>query len=172
MFGEFKPENIRAADILSLQKAWKGEALFNEFPYNEHNRKGTAKGVVVGGNLAILAHLSGSDSQIDTDGKILFIEDVGEYLYNIDRLLLNLKRAGMLSGLKGLICGGFSDMKDTERPFGQDIYEIIKEKVEEYNYPVCFDFPAGHIDVNYTLQLGLEHEFSVSTKTTILKAIL
>jgi muramoyltetrapeptide carboxypeptidase len=172
MCGAFKPENLRNADILSLQKAWKGEALYNEFPYNEHNKKGTAKGVVVGGNLAILAHLSGSNSQIDTDGKILFIEDVGEYLYNIDRLLLNLKRSGMLRGLKGLICGGFSDMKDTERPFGQDIYEIIKEKVEEYDYPVCFDFPAGHIDVNYTLQLGLEHEFSVSTKTTILKAIL
>lgn len=172
MCGAFKPDNIHNDDILSLQKAWMGTSLLNEFASNKHNRTGEAKGVVVGGNLAILAHLSGSVSQIDTKDKILFIEDVGEYLYNIDRLLLNLKRAGSLSHLKGLICGGFSDMKDTERPFGQDIFEIIKEKVAEYDYPVCFDFPAGHIDVNYTLQLGMEHELSVGVKRTSMKTLI
>ncbi len=86
-------------------------------------------GEVVGGNLAILAHLSGSRSQLDTAGKILFIEDIGEYLYNTDRLLLNLKRAGMLSRIKGLICGGFTDMQDTERPFGQNHSRNHQEKV-------------------------------------------
>jgi muramoyltetrapeptide carboxypeptidase len=172
MCGAFKMDTVHNEDILSLQKAWTGQALFNEFASNEHNRTGSAKGKLVGGNLAILAHLSGSVSQIDTDGKILFIEDVGEYLYNIDRMLLNLKRAGSLSKLKGLICGGFTDMKDTARPFGQDIYEIIKEKVAEYNFPVCFDFPAGHIDINFTIQLGMEHELSVDGKKTILKTIL
>jgi muramoyltetrapeptide carboxypeptidase len=172
MCGAFTEENIDSPPIQSLMKAWEGQSLLTEYQSNEHNRYGDATGILVGGNLAILAHLSGSDSQIDTDNKILFIEDIGEYLYNIDRLLLNLKRAGALSNIKGLICGGFSDMKDTERPFGENIYEIIKEKVETYDYPVCFDFPAGHIDNNFTLQFGIEHSLHVSSKSVSLKSIM
>lgn len=171
MCAAFKEDNEHSGPILSLLNSWKGEALEYNLSSNEHNREGKGKGILVGGNLAILAHLSGSVSQIDTDGKILFIEDVGEYLYNIDRLLLNLKRAGTLDNLQGLICGRFSDMKDTERPFGQDIFEIIKDKVSEYNYPVCFDFPAGHIDENFTLQLGKEHQLIIDSKKTLLEAL-
>jgi muramoyltetrapeptide carboxypeptidase len=171
MCAAFKADNAQSGDILSLQQAWLGQTLKYEFASNFHNRQGEAEGIVVGGNLAILAHLSGSSSQMDTDEKILFIEDVGEYLYNIDRLLLNLKRAGTLNHLKGLVCGGFSDMKDTDRPFGQEIYEIIMDKVSEYDYPVCFDFPAGHIDTNFTLQLGMKHALHVGNKTTMLQAL-
>lgn len=162
MCGAFKEDNATSPEILSVLRSWTGQAIDYPVAPNEHNRPGTARGIVVGGNLAILAHLSGSVSQMDTRDKILFIEDIGEYLYNIDRMLLNLKRAGMLAQLKGLICGGFTDIKDTERPFGQTIYEVIREKVAEYSYPVCFDFPAGHQDINYTLGLGMMHELEVS----------
>lgn len=171
MCAAFRHDNEHSGPILSLLRSWMGAAMEYELPSNEHNRAGEGNGILVGGNLAILAHLSGSVSQVNTDGKILFIEDVGEYLYNIDRLLLNLKRAGMLCNLQGLVCGGFSDMKDTERPFGQDIFEIIKEKVAGYDYPVCFDFPAGHIEENFTLQLGMHHHLMVNAGKTTLKAL-
>lgn len=172
MCAAFKQENDSSAPILSLLKSWDGQPLAYELPAHENNRMGEGQGILVGGNLAILAHLSGSASQINTDGKILFIEDVGEYLYNIDRMLINLKRTGMLDNLQGLVCGGFTDMKDTERPFGQNIYEIIRDKVAEYNYPVCFDFPAGHIDENFTLQLGREHQLSVGPGGTFLRTLV
>lgn len=162
MCGAFIEDNETHPHILSLQQAWTGEAIHYPLSHHEYNRAGEATGTLVGGNLAILAHLSGSVSQMDTSGKILFIEDIGEYLYNIDRMLWNLKRAGMLQDLKALICGGFTDMKDTERPFGQDIYEIIREKTDAYHYPVCFEFPAGHMDINYTLALGRQHRLVVS----------
>jgi muramoyltetrapeptide carboxypeptidase len=169
MCSAFVEDDDAHPHILSLQQFWRGEAVDYPLHPHEYNRLGTAKGSLVGGNLAILAHLSGSESQMNTEGKILFIEDIGEYLYNIDRMLLNLKRSGMLKDLKGLICGGFTDMKDTERPFGQNIYEIIREKVNEYHYPVCFDFPAGHIDVNYTLGMGLEYQLDVAINNVSFK---
>ncbi len=162
MCGAFQEDNTDSPWIGSVQQAWTGLSFDYPILPNQHNRSGTGSGIVIGGNLAMLAHVSGSVSQMDTHDKILFIEDIGEYLYNIDRMLINLKRSGLLKGLKGLICGGFTDMKDTERPFGQDIYEIVKEKVSEYDYPVCFDFPAGHQEPNYALSLGMAYELSVS----------
>lgn len=169
MCSAFKKDNATHPNILSVQRALTGQYIHYPISTHPYNKAGEAKAIVVGGNLAILAHLSGSPSQIDTAGKILFIEDIGEYLYNIDRMLLNLKRAGMLENLKGLICGGFTDIKDTERPFGQDIHAIIMEKVIEYDYPVCFDFPAGHIDANYALGLGLEYQLTVNESLVTLK---
>jgi muramoyltetrapeptide carboxypeptidase len=118
------------------------------------NRKGNAEGELVGGNLSILYALSGSISDINTNDKILFIEDLDEYLYHIDRMMMNLKRSGKLSYLKALIVGGMSDMKDNTVPFGKTAEEIIAEHVEEYSYPVCFGFPAGHIKNNYALKMG------------------
>lgn len=162
MCGAFAAATDLPDNIMSLQQTWTGQSFHFPIPTHEYNRPGQATAEVVGGNLAILAHLSGSKSQLDTTGKILFIEDIGEYLYNTDRMLFNLKRAGMLSGIKGLICGGFTDMKDTERPFGQTIYELIKDKVAEYDYPVCFDFPVGHQDLNYTLCLGKTYTLNVT----------
>lgn len=172
MCGAFKQADNLPDNLLSLQRAWTGAAYSFPVVPHEYNREGEASGEVVGGNLAILAHLSGSRSQLDTRGKILFIEDIGEYLYNTDRLLLNLKRAGMLSDIKGLICGGFTDMQDTERPFGQTIYEIIKDKVAAYDYPVCFDFPVGHQDLNYTLCLGQSYHLKVTAQSVLLDQVL
>lgn len=172
MCAAFKEDNATAPEIASLQQAWTGVPTAYPLQPTEYNRSGKGTGVLTGGNLAILAHLSGSVSQVDTRGKILFIEDIGEYLYNIDRMLMNLKRAGMLAGLKGLVCGGFTDMKDTERPFGQELQELIRDKVNEYDYPVCFDFPSGHQDINYTLRMGMEHELLVSDETVHLQLCL
>jgi muramoyltetrapeptide carboxypeptidase len=161
MCGAFKPETETADYILSLQKALCGHAL--QYPTMPHplNRTGQAQGVLTGGNLAILAHLTGSQSEVDTTGKILFIEDISEYLYAADRLLMNLKRAGKLHGLAALVVGSFTDMQDTERPFGQTIEEIVADKVREYNYPVCFGLQAGHQEVNFTLTLGAVHHLQV-----------
>ena len=108
----------------------------------------------MGGNLSLLIAASGSASDLDYAGKILFIEDVGEYLYSIDRMIRSLKRAGKLQRLAGLIAGGFTDVKDNDIPFGQTVPQIIMEAVKEYAYPVCFDFPAGHIPDNCSLVLG------------------
>lgn len=135
------------------------KALFNEpFDYQydslTRNRPGNAKGVLIGGNLTLLMVMAGSVSEMDYSGKILFLEDVGEYLYSIDRMMWNLKRAGKLSKLKGLIVGGFTELKDNDIPFGQTAAEIIAEHVEDYDFPVCFEFPAGHIENNHALILG------------------
>ncbi len=108
----------------------------------------------MGLNLSLLYALSASVSAIYTKGKILFIEDLDEYLYHVDRMMLNLKRSGKLSHLKALIVGGMTDMKDNAIPFGKTAEEIILDAVKEYKYPVCFGFPAGHIDTNLALYLG------------------
>ena len=143
-----------ATSVETLRKALFGEELAYHVPAHPLNRTGEGKGVLIGGNLAILVSLSGSVSDYDYTGKILFIEDVGEYLYSIDRLMYTLKRAGKLKHLAGLIVGGFTELKDNEIPFGQTAQEIIKAAVEAYDYPVCFDFPAGHVDDNWALVFG------------------
>jgi muramoyltetrapeptide carboxypeptidase len=125
----------------------------------------------VGGNLAMLAHLTGSDAQIDTVDKILFIEDIGEHLYHIDRMLLNLKRSGQLSKLKGLLIGSFTDIEDTDRPFGQTLEQIISDKVKEYDFPMAFNFACGHDEVNHTLVLGVPYKLVVGLDGTQLAMI-
>ena len=110
--------------------------------------------VVVGGNLSVLYSMLGSDLFPETDGKILFIEDLDEYLYHIDRMMMALKRAGKLANLKALLVGAFTDMHDNTIPFGMTAKEIIFEKVKEYGYPVIWDYSAGHIDNNLALILG------------------
>jgi len=151
------PVNIPDASLNSLEtlrKALFGEALNYHFDSHHLNRNGEANGVLVGGNLSLLAAASGSVSDINYSGKILFIEDVGEYLYSVDRMIRTLDRAGKLKNLAGLVLGGFSEIKDNDIPFGQTIPEIIMDVVAGYNYPVCFDFPAGHIPDNCSLILG------------------
>ena len=126
------------------------------------NRTGICEGELVGGNLTLLAHITGTKSGINTKNKILFIEDVGEYKYAIDRMLMQLKRAGKLGNIAGLIVGSFTEIKDTSIPFGKDIKEIIFNAVKEYNYPVCFDFPVGHTAKNYALVIGAKYKLLVS----------
>jgi muramoyltetrapeptide carboxypeptidase len=151
------PINIPDATAISLEtlrKALFGEEISYQIDPQPLNRPGKAEGVVIGGNLSILVYILASVSDYNYDGKILFIEDVSEYLYSVDRLMYTLKRAGKLKNLTGLIVGGFTDLKDNDIPFGQTAQEIIKAIVDEYDYPVCFDFPAGHVADNRTLILG------------------
>ena len=160
------PVNIPDASAYSLEtlrKALFGEGLSYQVPPNPLNRVGEGTGILVGGNLSLLISVSGSVSDLDYSGKILFIEDVGEYLYTIDRMMRNLNRAGKLKKLAGLIVGGFTDVKDNDIPFGQTVPEIIMEVVKEYDYPVCFDFPAGHIPGNYSLILGKMANLKIET---------
>jgi muramoyltetrapeptide carboxypeptidase len=154
--------------VLSLKHALEGKRIKYECATHAFNKKGEAVGELVGGNLAMLAHMVGTGSDIKTRGKILFLEDVGEYLYNIDRMMRQLKRSGKLSKLAGLIVGGFSDTKDTDRPFGQTAYEIIQDVVKEYDYPVCFGFPVSHEKENYALMVGQGYKLKVGkTKVSL-----
>ncbi len=153
----------------TLIRSLKGNVLSYQFPAYELNREGNAEGILVGGNLSILYSLLGSVSDIDTAGKILFIEDIDEYLYHIDRMMFALKRAGKLNKLKALIVGGMSDMKDNTIPFGKTAEEIIMDAVKEFDYPVCFNFPAGHIDANCAIYLGRKTELSMNeSKSSLL----
>ncbi len=164
------PVNIPDASAHSLEtlrKALFGEPLTYQFTSHALNRSGEAAGVLVGGNLSLLIAVSGSVSDLDYNGKILFIEDVGEYLYAIDRMMRNLKRAGKLAHLAGLVVGAFTDVKDNDIPFGQTVPEIIMEVVRDYDYPVCFDFPAGHIPDNCSLVLGKTLNLSVNNEHVI-----
>jgi len=147
--------------VQSLRNALEGKKLKYTCEAHEFNMKGEAIGELVGGNLTLLAHLIGTDSDIKTRGRILFLEDTGEYLYNIDRMMYQLKRSGKLSRLAGLLIGGFTDSKDTERPFGQTAYEIIYDVVREYDYPVCFGFPVSHGKENYALKIGVGYKLRV-----------
>jgi muramoyltetrapeptide carboxypeptidase len=153
--------------VQSLASALKGKA----YRYTTHthplNKEGKATGVLVGGNLSMLANLSGTPSQIDTQGKILLLEDIGEYRYHVDRMMYNMKRAGWLDQLAGMVVGGFVDGKETTTPFGQTEYEIIRNIVKDYNYPVCFGFPSGHDVSNYALKLGIKHELKVDAKSIL-----
>jgi muramoyltetrapeptide carboxypeptidase len=156
--------------VQSLKTALEGTPADYEVAGHNLNKEGKAKGILVGGNLCLLAHLIGSGSDINTKNKILFLEDVGEYLYNVDRLFLQLKRSGKLDKLKGLIIGGFTDSKDTERPFGlTSAYEIIYEHVKDYDFPICFGFPVSHSKENYALKIGVKYSLDVKRDSVDLK---
>ena len=136
------------------------------------SRRGEASGELVGGNLTLLAHAIGSASQLKTKGRILFIEDIGEYKYNADRMLLQLKRSGAFDKLAGLIVGHFTDMKDTTRPFGATVQEIIHDVFSSFDYPKCFGFPVGHEPANFALKHGLPHHLQVSETGFKLKELV
>ncbi len=135
----------------------------NEYAIHPHelNRTGKTTAPLIGGNLSILYSLRGTPYDMDTNGKILFIEDLSEYLYHLDRMMMNLKTGGKLKNLKGLIVGAFSSMKDNDDPFGLSVHEIIYRAVDEYDYPVCFNFPAGHVPRNVALKLNTTCQLNV-----------
>ena len=151
----------------TLRKALFGESLSYTIESHYLNKNGIAQGELTGGNLSLLYALTGSVSDIDTNGKILFLEDLDEYLYHIDRMMMNLKRSGKLDRLAGLIIGGMNDMKDNIIPFGKTTEEIILDAVKDYNYPVCFHFPAGHIDRNLALYFGKKIKLEVNEKVNV-----
>ena len=148
--------------ISLLKKTLFGEKLSYTIEGNNYNIEGNSNGQLIGGNLTLLHCLLGSESSIDTDGKILFIEDLGEYLYHIDRMLISLKRAGYFDNCKGLIVGDFTDMRKNTTPFGRNLKELILDIVREYDFPVSFGFPAGHGEKNYPMILGREINLKVS----------
>ena len=168
MAGAFNDGGAATAGVQSLRRVLAGEPMTYSCASHPFNRTGSARGALVGGNLALLAHLVGTASDIDTKGRILFLEDVGEYLYNIDRMMRQLKRSGKLDGLAGLVIGGFSELKDTMRPFGASVEEIIREVVVEYPYPVCYGFPVSHGIDNVALKIGVEYTFTVGPGSAVL----
>ena len=162
--GGFGNEYVR-----SLKDALEGKKMRYQCGPHNFNKGGVATGELVGGNLALLAHIVGTSSDIKTRGRILFLEDVGEYLYNTDRMLYQLRRSGKFKKLAGLIVGGFTDMKDTERPFGKNVYEIIHDIIEDADYPVCFNFPVSHEKENYALKVGGGFKLKVGKKRVTLE---
>lgn len=150
----------------SLRKVLFGEKLSYSVPHHEFNKLGHAKGELIGGNLSVLYSIQGSVSEVDFKDKILFIEDLDEYLYHIDRMMTNLKRNGSLKNLKGIIVGGMTSMNDNDVPWGKNALEIIQETVKELNIPVAYNFPAGHIKDNRALILGGIISFEVTEKET------
>ncbi|MEP6711396.1 MAG: LD-carboxypeptidase [Ferruginibacter sp.] len=161
-----KAEAIQIETIESIQKCLSGEKMVYEVFPNEKNKLGIGEGILIGGNLKTLETLAGSKSDINTDGKILFVEDTGEYLYSIDRMFWNLKRTGKLNKLKALIVGGFKvkPAEDAADEFGKNLFEIVLEIVKEYNYPVCFEFPVGHQKNNFALKCGVKHRLSIKAE--------
>ncbi len=154
--------------IESLHQVLQGQPMQYKWGHHPFNRFGETSGVLVGGNLTILTHLIGTRSDVNTKNHILFLEDVGEYLYNIDRMMVQLKRNGKLDKLAGLVIGGFTDCKDTVRPFGKTAYEIIQEQVKEFKYPICFDAPISHGKENITLKNGAYCSLQVKNDSSIL----
>lgn len=171
MAAAFNDDEFKNRYIQSLRDALSGKKADYKTEANELNKKGKAKGCLVGGNLALLANITGTPSDINTKNKILFIEDVGEYIYNVDRMMYQLKRSGKLDHLKGLIVGSFSEMKDTTISFGQTAEEAIRDLVKEYDYPVCFGFPVGHDKENYALKVGVKYQLNVSGNCVELKEL-
>lgn len=166
------PVNIEKASPIieeTLRKALFGENVVYQVPFEKENKAGKAEGELVGGNLSILYSLMGSESQVDCKGKILFIEDLDEYLYHIDRMMIGLKRCGCLENLNGMVVGSFTKMKDNDIPWGKTAYQIIADVTKKYDFPIVYNFPAGHIHDNNTLILGKKVILEVNGNETILK---
>ena len=157
--------------IKSIHNSVLGKKARYKCASHPFNKPGKVAGELVGGNLSLFTHLTGTPSSANTKNKILFLEDIGEQIYNVDRMLYQLKRSGKLDQVAGLIIGGFTDMKDTDRPFGKTVYEVIKEIVAEYTYPVCFGFPVSHEKENYALKIGGNYELNVGKSVSTLREV-
>lgn len=154
--------------LITLLSAMKGEEYSISLPTTKDNKTGHAKGKLVGGNLSILYSLLGTDDQLDYSNTILFIEDLAEQLYHIDRMFYAFEKAGVFNKIKGLIVGGMTDMKDTANPFGRTLEELILNHFTYRNIPIAFEFPAGHIPDNRALVLGKECSLEINPEQSIL----
>jgi muramoyltetrapeptide carboxypeptidase len=170
MANAFNEDNGINRYTLSLKDSLEGKPVHYTAKPHAQNRYGKATAPMVGGNLSLLAHAVGTNADVDTRGKILFIEDVGEQLYNVERMLLQLKRAGKLSKLKGLVVGGFTSNKDTDRPFGKNIEQVIYDVVREFKFPICFGFPISHEKENVAIIVGGTYQLDVSVHGTTLSS--
>ncbi len=161
--------NANAKSIDELRKVlMTNEVQVLKLDAHPLNRFGDAEGELVGGNLSVIDSLLGSNSDINTGGKLLFIEDLDEYLYHVDRMMQALKRSGKLRNIKGLIVGGMSDMKDNTVPFGEDSYQIIRRTADEYLFPILFNYPGGHVDINLPLIIGNSYKISVNQNVSMI----
>jgi muramoyltetrapeptide carboxypeptidase len=166
------PVNIKESSkqgLETLRKALFGEGLNYEIEPYDNNKIGESQAEIIGGNVTLLTACLGARNDISYDGKILFIEDVNDYNYAIDRMLRSLDRAGKFKNLAGLIVGGFTDLKENDIPFGFTPYEIIQEIVAKYDYPVCYNFPAGHLPDNRALIFGEKVSLSVKKEKVTIK---
>ncbi|MBO9594885.1 MAG: LD-carboxypeptidase [Niabella sp.] len=167
MAAAFNDNGYKNRYVRSLRQALSGEKARYRVAGAAYNRSGIATGPLVGGNLSLLVNSIGTRSDVQTNGAILFIEDIGEQQYNIDRMLYQMKRSGKLSRLSGMIFGGFTDLQDTTRPFGTSLRELLWDKVKEYDYPVCFNFPVSHDSENYALKVGGHYRLTVDKKVLL-----
>lgn len=170
MAGAFN-DGIDNMYIRSLKNVLLGKKSFYKTLPHEFNRTGKAEGQLIGGNLSLLVNSIGSVSEPDVKNKILFIEEVGEYIYAADRMLQQLRRAGWFDRIKALIIGSFSEMKDTALPFGETIYEAVRDITDRYDFPVAFGFPVGHTPENVALKCGVDYRLSIEKKSVGLKDI-
>ncbi len=157
-------ENHERPDLEHLLDLLQGHDVTFHTPAHKLNREGTAAGQLIGGNLSLLGTLNGTKYDFDPYGKILFIEEVGEQLYHLDRMMQNLKLSGKLEGLAGLVVGQLTEMNDKSVPFGMSANEIIFDAIQHYDYPVIFDFPAGHTAINEPLMMGAHTHIQVDSK--------
>ena len=157
--------------ITALKNMLQGKGQLVESKPHPANFLGSAESVIVGGNLCLITHLIGSENQLDTKGKILCIEDVGEFHYNVDRMLIQCKNAGLLDNLAGLVVGGFTDMKDEAIDFGETVIEMIQRLTKRFNYPICYHFPISHALDNMPLQFGATYALSVKAESVLLTKI-
>ena len=165
----FDETGLPTENLNSLMQLLTGEKVQYAVKTEKAGRPGKVSGELIGGNLSIISSLQGTKYEIDTAGKILFLEDIDEFLYHTDRMIHQLKLSGKLDNLAGLIIGDFTDMKDNESPFGKTVHEIIAEAVEEFSYPVCFGLPAGHDKKNLALAFGKTWELEVLEQDTVLR---
>ncbi|HXA01803.1 MAG TPA: LD-carboxypeptidase [Cytophagaceae bacterium] len=163
LFGRDSP-----ASLESLRKTLFGEEIQYEIKTDPLNKKGKCEGILIGGNLSILQSMIGTKTDFDSRKKILFIEEIDEYLYHIDRMMIHLKRAGKLKDLSGLVVGHLTDMKDNEAAFGKNVKEIILESVKDYKFPVCFNFPSGHEKENMALRFGAKVRLHIGREKSLL----
>src|SRR5579863_1847522 len=165
-FADAAADDFYINSVRDLLSGVKQNFICDAHPFN---RQGEAQGKLMGGNLTLLAHAVGGTSDFKTKGLILFIEDIGEYLYNMDRMLYQLKEAGKFQKPAAVIIGSFIDMKDTDRPFGLNAYEIIRDFLEDFEYPVCYGFPVGHVKENVALKCGADYKLKIGRERVLLE---
>jgi muramoyltetrapeptide carboxypeptidase len=167
----FEKEGALTQSFLMMLSALKGEKQNYALQPHELNRLGSSTGILTGGNLSIIQSLRGTPLDVSPKGKILFIEDIDEHHYHLDRMILNLKTGGVLEQLQGMIVGYFTGIKDGETPYGKSAYQIIKEAVAPYHFPVAFGMPSGHELPNYPMVLGSRISLEVLNEKVVIKTL-
>jgi muramoyltetrapeptide carboxypeptidase len=157
--------------IQAVKSILEGQKTSYEAPVHSYNKMGLATAPMIGGNLCLMAHLVGSQYSMDTNGKILFLEDIGEFHYNLDRMVIQMKNAGLFNNLAGLVLGGFSDMRDDPTDIGAGAFEILQSHIAEFNYPVCYDFPISHGLSNYPIKEGAIYHLNIQADQVILNDV-